>query len=140
MDVLRKHCEVLGHNPILIGHSLGAATVLRFTEYAQIQPSRVILVGPVAKDIPSIANEEYPDEFFSYRDSPYDTEYLQKAIPEVILFLSHDDPYIDFDPTLAYYRQLFGDKLTLREYANAGHFNTPAGYREFPDILPYLLQ
>lgn len=139
MHTLDTYRDTIGGSPILVGHSLGGASVLRYVEHARLRPARVVLVAPVAHGVASIANEEYPPEFYEYRDTAYDEAYLREAIDEVLLFLSHDDPYIDYEPTLAYYRELFGDKLTLREYENAGHFNANAGYTEFKDLLPYLL-
>lgn len=139
MHALDEYRDMLGGSPVVIGHSLGAATALRWISHARLHPVRLVLIAPVAPDVASLSDYAFPVEFYAYRDTPLDEKYLSEAVDEVVLFLSHDDPYIDYEPTLEYYRTLFGRRLTLREYPSAGHFNAPAGYREFPDLLPYLL-
>lgn len=125
LELIRKKCQFTPDS-IIIGHSLGGLTAIHAVLDQSVKIRRLILVAPVAPDIPSISEEVFPDEFFAYRDTPMDTGRIYSLVGSVVLFLSHNDPYIDLVPTREYYQSVFPDTLEIREYESAGHFNAPA--------------
>jgi uncharacterized protein len=136
---IAKFASKLGEHPIIVAHSLGAITAVHFVVAHSLRHVRLVLVAPVVPHTALRPSDWTPsDTYFVYQNTEIDENALNDAVSDVILFLSRTDPYIDFEPTLDYWAP-FGERLTLREYPSAGHFNTPAGYREFPDLLPYLL-
>lgn len=114
-------------NTLLIGHSLSNSLILRYLERPDTKAKGAVLVAAWNWLIEDL--REYHQTFFE-KDFDYDL-IRAKKLP-IIIVNSSNDPYIDFERSKNLPAKL-GAKFISVE--NAGHFNTKAGYTQFPQLL-----
>ena len=128
LEVMNKYEQYIDENTILIGHSLGGVFALRILEQLKHPVRAVFLVGtPIG--VKPIANYDR-DNSFSGFDFNWST--IQSNSKHFDVFQSDNDPYVSLGNGKQLAKEL-GVELTF--IPNAGHFNTPAGYTKFPDLL-----
>lgn len=119
----------IGADDIVIGHSSGALSILKYAEMNKIGAS--VLVGTYYTDL------GYEDEMTSgYFDTPWNWKQIKDNQEWTAIFASTDDPYIPIDEPLFIKNQL---DSTYFGYTNKGHFgghNHPM--LEFPELLGFL--
>lgn len=123
-DVLK-----LGPNDIIVGHSSGALSILKYAENNKIGAS--VLVGTYYTDL------GYEDERTSgYFDTPWKWKKIKTNQKWTAIFASTDDPYIPISEP-----QFIRDKLGSEyfEFTDQGHFGGETNPKlEFPELLEYL--
>lgn len=123
-DVLK-----LGSNDIIVGHSSGALSILKYAEDNKLGAS--VLVGTYYTDL------GYEDERTSgYFDTPWNWEAIKANQEWTAIFASTDDPYIPITEP-----QYVRDKLgsTYFEFNNRGHFGGETHpMLELPELLEFL--
>ncbi len=72
---------------LLIGHSLGVPTILRFLEKSDVKVGKVILVAGFARELGHNATKNFVDK-------PFDWEKIRKGAKEFILLNQKDDPWV----------------------------------------------
>lgn len=72
---------------MLIGHSLGVPTILRFLERANVKIDKAILVAGFARGLGHDATKNFVDK-------PFDWEKVKKSASEFILINQKDDPWV----------------------------------------------
>lgn len=117
---------------ILIGHSLANALILHYLEKPDTTVKAVFLVAAwnwLIKDL-TIYHQTFFEKEFNY--STINSKHIS-----ITIINSSDDPYIDFERS-----KKLPDKLNTKFVAieNAGHFNTQAGYTQFPLLLEIIKQ
>lgn len=126
--VLKDYEQHIDENTILIGHSLGGVFALRVLEQLKHPVRAVFLVGtPIG--VKPIANYDRDSSFSGF---DFDWEKIKNNSKSFTVFHSDNDPYVSLGNGEQLAKEL-GIELTF--IPNAGHFNTPAGYTEFPDLL-----
>ena len=122
----------IDENSVLIGHSLGGKFLLRILEKLDKPVEQAIFVGtPIG--IPPIANNERDNAF---TNNDFDWEKIRQNAKSFEVFQSDTDPYVGLENGKVLAEKL-GVKLNF--IPNAGHFNKPAGYTEFPQLLKKIL-
>lgn len=125
--VFEDYVQYVDGNTILVGHSLGGVFTLRVLEQLVHPVYAVFLVGtPVG--VPPILNYER-DRSFSGFDFAW--EKIRAKAKKFVVFQSDDDPYVGLENGKLLAKQL-GVELSF--VPNAGHFNTKAGYTQFPAL------
>ena len=125
---MKKYEQKIDENTILIGHSLGGVFTLRVLEQLKHSVRAVFLVGtPIG--VKPIANYDR-DSSFSGFDFNWST--IQANSKHFTVYQSDDDPYVSLGNGEQLAKKL-GVELSF--IPKAGHFNTPAGYTTFPDLL-----
>ena len=108
-----------GAADILIGHSLGAPTILRYLEKATSPVGKVFLiagfVSPLSLDYP---NAEYPKHFV---DRPFDWVTIKKNAKNFVVLNQNNDPWVNIEKGEELAERL-GVLLTRVEGNN--HFDT----------------
>lgn len=127
-DVFKKYKQEINADTIIIGHSLGGVFALRILEKLE-KPVNVVALISTPLGIKPILNYERDDSFSGF---DFDWKNIKNKTNNFIVFQSDNDPYVDLDNGKELAKNL-GVNLTF--IPNAGHFNKPAGYTEFPDLL-----
>jgi hypothetical protein len=126
--VLKNYEQYIDENTILIGHSLGSVFTLRVLEQLKHPVRAVFLVGaPIG--VKPIANYDRDSSFSGFN---FDWEKIKNNSKSFTVFHSDNDPFVSLGNGEKLAKEL-GTNLTF--IPNAGHFNTPAGYITFPDLL-----
>ncbi|MBI2550943.1 alpha/beta hydrolase [Candidatus Uhrbacteria bacterium] len=118
--------ERLNENTILVGHSLGAAFLLRLLEKKKAKAAFLIA------GMHCLPNNQFDSIIKSFVNGGFDWPAIKSNCVEFQILQGDDDPYIDkkiaFD---------LATKLdTHTEFINgAGHFNEASGYTKFPLLL-----
>lgn len=125
-DVLK-----LDSNDIIIGHSSGALSILKYAENHKIGAS--VLVGIYYTDL------GYDDERTSgYFDTPWSWGNIKSNQEWTAIFASADDPYIPIEEP-KYIRDMLDSEYF--ELDGEGHFGGETHPKlEFPELLEFLRQ
>lgn len=116
-------------NLILVAHSLGCITALRYIERHHIKDARLLLVGAFDKELPA-----YPelDEFMKER--PH-YEHLLPKLAKATVITAKDDPIAPYQNSIEIANKIRA-KLIVKE--KGGHFLTSDGFTKFPLALKEL--
>jgi uncharacterized protein len=112
---------------ILIGHSIGCATILR---YLEMQPDHekfgpVILVAGYTDDL------GFP-ELKNFFPRPFDFMELKKHSDSFIYIYSDNDEYVDVKYADEFVARLGAKKVLI---PGKGHFDDDAGVKDLPEIV-----
>jgi predicted alpha/beta hydrolase family esterase len=130
--VLKDYEKFIDEETIIVGHSLGGVFTLRVLEKLDSPIKAAVLVGaPIG--VRPILNYDR-DEAFSGFD--FNWNKIASHAQEFIVYQSDTDPYVDIRNGQELAAKLGVDMTFV---ANAGHFNKPAGYTHFQDLLDKLL-
>ena len=127
-EVLKKYEEYINEDTILIGHSLGGLFTLRVLEQLKLKIKAVFLVG-APMGIKPLFNYDRDNSFSGFI---FDWKNIRNKAKHFTVYQSDNDPYVSLDNGKQLAKKL-GIELTF--IPNAGHFNKPAGYLSFPDLL-----
>ena len=116
-------------NLILVAHSLGCITALRYIERHHVKDARLLLVGAFDKGLPA-----YPelDEFM--KDRPHYEQIFPKLAKATVI-TAKDDPIVPYQNSIAIANKIRA-KLIVTE--KGGHFLTSDGFTKFPLALKEL--
>lgn len=119
-------------NTVLIGHSLGAAFVLRWLEKSNNKIDLAIFVGAFLEKVGIDYFDSINESFFS---EPFYWDKIKSNANHFVCYHGDNDTYVsrsDFDFIC---RKLCARKVII---ANAGHMNSSSGYSQFSQLLLYL--
>ncbi len=123
----------IDEDTVLIGHSLGGLFTLRILEKLNHPVKAAYFVGtPVG--IKLILNYERDKAFGGF---DFDWPAIKKNAQRFAVFHSDDDPYVGLENGKQLAKHL-GVELSF--IPNSGHFNTKAGYTEFPQLLEGIIK
>jgi len=106
---------------IVVGHSSGAAAILRFLETNKV--GAAILISAYTSDLGD------PNEKASgYFEGPFLWDQIRKNARKIIQFTSSDDPFLPIDEQLAVVQ---GTQAIHHSFTDRGHFMEPT----FPELL-----
>lgn len=114
---------------ILVAHSLGCVTALRFVARHQLQDVRLLLVGAFDQGLPT-----YP-ELDSFMTPVPNYQQITPKVSRATVITAKDDPIVPFHDSVNVAHQL-GAKLIVQP--TGGHFLTSDGFSEFPLALKEL--
>jgi len=129
MDVFAPYLPELDGDSILIGHSLGAAFILRILEQLE-RPVRASLLAAGFTKLLGIPKFDTINA--SFLESPFDWQKIRANAGACTVFHGENDPYVPlaFGQELA--KNLGADLVVI---PGGGHLNAGAGYEEFPALL-----
>ncbi|MGM9906966.1 RBBP9/YdeN family alpha/beta hydrolase [Limosilactobacillus sp.] len=114
---------------ILVAHSLGCITALRFVARHQIHDVRLLLVGAFDKGLPT-----YP-ELDSFMIPVPDYRQITPKVSKATVITAKNDPIAPYRDSINVAHQL-GAKLIVQP--TGGHFLTSDGFSAFPLALKEL--
>ncbi len=134
LAVFSEVAQSIDSSTILIGHSLGAAFLLRWLERNPVRIKAAILVGAFIGEVGVSLFDSINRDFFS---EPYNWERLRNRSSQFICYHGSNDPYVSKEN----FELLAGHlRAKKRLVLQGGHFNVAAGYRRFPLLLTHLNQ
>ncbi|WP_199741618.1 alpha/beta hydrolase [Legionella sp. km535] len=119
-------------NTILIGHSLGAAFLLRWLEQAHQSVSATILAGSFMGTVGIQKFDKINESFF---ENPFDWDLIINKSKQFFCYQGSNDPYISMSNFNLIANNLRARKIII---PNGGHLNEAAGYTSFPLLLIHL--
>lgn len=134
LKVVRKQIDDLDSNTILVGHSLGAAFILRWLEHESVRVKACVLVGAFIGAVGVKRFDSINRNFFL---KPFDWPAIRERSAEFVGYYGTDDPYVSITHFSWLMQQLRAKKIIL---SKGGHLNQAAGYRQFPQLLLRLQQ
>lgn len=130
--VLKDYEKHLHQNTVVIGHSLGGKFLLRILEKRDVSILGAYFVGTPIGVLPIQNNER--DNAFTGNDFDWTT--IRNNAQYFGVFQSDDDPYVCLENGEQLAKHL---GVALSFVPNAGHFNTRAGYTQFPALRDMIL-
>jgi predicted alpha/beta hydrolase family esterase len=125
LRVIKKTCGKLGKTDILIGHSIGAAFVLRVLERLTQPIFCAALIAPFARPL---GLPEYDPLNATFVTAPFDWGRIRGAAAHFRIYSGADDPYVPLAHGIETAGAL-GAKLTV--VPKGGHLNAESGFTAF---------
>ena len=136
VDCLAKEVGESDENTILVGHSIGAQTILRYLETLPKEKKidKVIFVAGFQVLKPEATPSEKDKEIVKpWLTTPIDFEYVKLKANSFICVFSDNDPDVPYEENAQVYKEKLGAKIIL-EHA-MGHFSQDVGVTELPILL-----
>lgn len=120
-------------NVILVGHSLGVISILRYLESLseEVNVGGAILVAGFSESLGTISEIE---NFFT---TSVNYEKVKSCCKKFIVISSDDDPYVPTEKGKLLYDKLDAKFILLN---GAGHINMGTGYLKLPVVLEEILK
>lgn len=108
---------------ILVAHSLGCISAIRFIERHQVKDARLLLVGAFDQPLPAYSSlDPFVTPAVAYQQ-------VTPKISKATVITAKDDPIAPYKRSVSVAHQL-GAKLIVQE--TGGHFLDADGFKEFP--------
>lgn len=124
---------------ILIGHSIGCQTILRYLENLPKDENvgKVIFVAGWMDLLPvTYGDEEEKEIARPWVESSIDLEKVKGKAGSFTAIFSDDDPYVDFKENSRVFKDKLQAKIVIE--SGKGHFDEVAGIKQFPELLKYI--
>ena len=131
---LKKLLPNPDENCILIGHSIGCQTIMRYLEKLENKiVDKIILVAPWF-NLKGLEDEELPiaDPWIN---TPINFENVKRSSNKIIALFSDNDPVVPIEDEKLFRKNLNAETIIFN---NKGHFNGEDGITEIPDFLEFL--
>jgi len=119
---------------VLIGHSIGCQTIMRYLESLDGKVlDKIILIAPWF-NLKGLEDEEW-SIVDSWINTPINFEKVKSSTKEIIALFSSNDPFVPIED-----EKLFKERLNSKNIIvnNKGHFIEDDGIVEIPEILEFL--
>lgn len=130
--VLLEEDVEIDDDTVLIGHSTGAVFILDLLNDWDIKVEASFLIsgfyGPLNDERFDPLNESFAEREFDFQE-------IREASGEIHQFHSASDPYVPMEKAEELAAEL---NSSLHPISEAGHFNTEAGYTDFPRLWSML--
>ncbi|MCK9438481.1 alpha/beta fold hydrolase [Patescibacteria group bacterium] len=121
-------------NCILIGHSIGCQTIMRYLQNLDNKKiDKIVLVAPWF-NLKGLENEELPIAK-PWLETLIDFDKVKEATKDIVCLFSDNDPVVPVED-----EKLFKEKLGAKTiiFSNKGHFKSEDGIIEIPEILEFI--
>jgi len=128
LQVLEHEELEIDENTVLIGHSTGAVFILSVLEELDFEIEAAFLISGF---VGPLRNERFDPLNESFAEKEFDFESIKASAGDIYVYHSDSDPYVPLQKAGELVEYL---DANLELVAGAGHFNTEAGYIEFPEL------
>lgn len=128
--VFQDYSDYFNENSILIGHSLGTVFILNLLQKINFKIKGAFLVAPF-QDF--LNHKEIDPLIVTFIHKNFNWKKIKSNCEQIFLYYSDDDPYIPLEQPRTVATNL--GTQNLKVFHQAGHFNSPAGYSNFPELL-----
>ncbi len=134
LTVFEKTCsDIVNEKTIMIGHSLGAAFILRLLETRQYHVHSTLLAGAFTGSVGIAKFDTINQDFFA--DS-FDWMAIKDACQNFTCYHGDNDPYVTRSNIDSIVDRLSAKQVVI---SDGGHLNAAAGYTAFPLLLSHVL-
>lgn len=129
-EVVRVTERFAGDDIYLVGHSLGATTILRYLEDDRSRNVRgaVLVAG-------AISGNERSGAIDAFFESGYDFEKIRSKCDRFVVIHGDDDKRVPLSDAVTVAGELDGKLIVIE---NGGHLNAESGFLELPQCLEAL--
>jgi len=131
--VFSQYENKVNEETVLIGHSLGAAFVLKYLEKA----NKKIKAGFLVAGFHKLLGSHYDEINKTFVDKEFDWDKIKNNCGKFFVIASDNDAYISLDISKVLANNLNAE---LKIIHNGGHLNKKAGYDKFPELLNLILK
>lgn len=126
-------------NTILIGHSIGCQTILRYLESLPKGRgvAKVILVAGSGSYLTGLTDEEKLVAK-PWLETPIDLSTVRTKANDFVAIFSDNDPYVPLEENAKTYKEKLGAEIIIKH--NMGHFEGDDGVTELPIVLDSVLK
>lgn len=118
---------------LMVGHSVGCQTILRYLATTSKQVEAIVLVAPWTRLTPAATAEEGEEEVARpWLNTPIDWEKAKVAAKRFVAIFSDDDPYVPITEADVFKKNL-GAKVVIEH--GKGHLSGEDGVTQLPAIL-----
>ena len=137
VNKLKEIVGKLENSDILIGHSIGCQTILRFFETLENGKSvgEVIFVAPWIK-LANLSSKEEWEIAKPWIETPMDLNTVKTKANFFVSLFSDNDPWVPLEENVKIFREKLNPKIVILK--NKGHFSEDEGIKELPEILEYI--
>ncbi|MEI8060803.1 MAG: alpha/beta fold hydrolase [Candidatus Berkelbacteria bacterium] len=125
----------IDEDTILVGHSIGCQTILRFVEKLpeNTKIGGIILVAAWLHLSDETWDEEYTKEIAKpWLETPINFEKIKNHTKNVVCIQSEDDPYVPVADAAIFEEKLVAKIILLK---NSGHIAAEDGITDLPEVL-----
>jgi uncharacterized protein len=126
---LASAADGINKESILIGHSIGCQTILRFLEQSNKKIKATFLVAPFFELDLTDETEEEEAIAKPWKETPIDFIKVKESCPYFYSMFSDDDPYIPLNNVDLFKERINSETLVLH---NRAHFEI---YKDLPELL-----
>lgn len=127
-EVIGKYKDRITPETVFIAHSRGVSFVLNLLTDFEYEVDSLYMIGGFIENLWHKPNTPQTS-FFS---KPFNFEKVKNQCKRFVNYQSDNDPYIPVEHGLKVSKSLNAEYKLIK---GAGHFNTPAGYTQFPELL-----
>src|SRR3989344_4759388 len=123
----------LENSDILIGHSIGCQTILRFLEALDNgkKAEKDIFVAPWVK-LANLSGDEEWKIAKPWLEMPINFNKVKNKAKSFIALFSDNDPWVPLKENVKVFREKLNPKIAILK--NKGHFSEDEGVKELPEI------
>lgn len=136
---LAKIAGEINEDTILIGHSIGCQTIMR---YLQELPDgkkvgQVIFVAGWIDLLPATYADEREEKIAKpWVESPINLGKVKDKANSFVAIFSDDDPYVDLKKNRLVFKEKLGAKIVVEK--GSGHFDEESGTKELAILMEYI--
>jgi len=132
LQVFDRCCPELDDQTVLVGHSIGAALILRVLERSS---QRVHATVCTSGWLGLLENDFFDPLITSFFEAPFNWNSIRKRAGRIVCFWGEGDPYVSQDKAQALADNLL---VPLTVIPNGGHLNAESGFLSFPPLFEAL--
>lgn len=133
---LKKSIGRLDEDTLLIGHSIGCQTIMRYLEKENFNGRiKIIFIAGWFK-LDNLENEEAEDIARPWLTIPINFNKVKQKISHLIVFLSSNEPYNFVEENSETFKKKLDAKVIILK--NRGHFSEDTGVKQLPEILKFI--
>lgn len=130
IDGISKSIGKPDQETILVGHSLGCVSILRYLETIDTPIAGCVFVAGFAEDVGF-------KEHASFFSKPLNWSKIRKNCGKFACIYSDNDPYVPIERIEAFKRELNAKTVLIK---NAGHFGREENCLKLPEVLELVLE
>ena len=137
VNKLKEVVDELRADDVLIGHSIGCQTILRFLETLDNgkKAAKVVFVAPWMK-LANLSGDEEWQIAKLWLETPINFSKIQNKADSFVVLFSDNDPWVPLEENVKIFRDKLDSKVVILK--NKGHFSEDEGIKKLPEILDYI--
>lgn len=137
---VNKLKEVVGKlekSDVLVSHSIGCQTILRFLETLDNgkQAAKVVFVAPWMK-LANLSGDEEWEIAKPWLETSINFNKVKTKAKSFVMLFSDNDPWVPLEENVKFFQEKLNPKIVICK--NKGHFSEDEDVKELPEILDYL--
>ncbi len=136
VSYLNKIIGKLDEKTLLIGHSIGCQTIMRYLAKENFNGKiNIIFIAGWFK-LDNLESKEIEAIAKPWLTIPINFNKVKQKINSLVVFLSNNEPYNFVDYNAKMFKEKLGAKTVILK--NMGHFSEDTGVKQLPEILQFI--